>query len=137
MRAEVCQLDLEPLGLCLFPFQPSWRLLLWFQREIGISKSKAPPRPHFLKYQQSGNFHRCSLPDPQFDKGQPRAHATKREHTFPMEESHGSLALGTLFPIQPLLCLKSDKTTQKMLTVRLFLLVVEQSGDGTALMRSY
>lgn len=57
------------------------------------------PQPLISLNINRGNFYQRSLPGPQFGKGQPWAYATKGEHTFCMEDSHGSLALGTLFPI--------------------------------------
>lgn len=130
-RVEVCQLDLEVTSFC--PFQSSWRLLLWFQTKIGISKNEhAQP---FFKYQQRGSFHQGLCPSPQLGKGQPQAYANKGEHTFCTGESNGSLTPGTLShipsTIQPQM--RQDNTEGVCCP---FLLVVEQSCDGTALMRS-
>jgi len=137
MRAEVCQLHLPPLGLCLFPFQPSWRLLLWLQREIGISKNKAPPALISLNINREVTSTNAHSLVPSSAKGNLGLMLQKgntlsvwRILTPPLHWAHCS-------PFHPLFSLKSDKTTQKVFSVRLFLLVVEQSCDGTALMRSY
>lgn len=92
--------------------------------------------PHFFKYQQRGNFHQGSFPPPQFGKRQPLAYAKKGKHTFCIRDFCNSFTLDILSP--------TLSTTQSQIRQRNtkegiccpFLLVVEQSCDGTALMSS-
>lgn len=137
MRAEVCQLDLEPLGLCLFPFQPSWRLFLWFQREIGISKNKAPPVLTSLNINRevtSTNTHSLVPNSARATSG----YATKGETCFPYGGFSWLPCTGHIVP-HSIHYSASNQTRQHRrcsLSVRSFL-AVERSCDGAALMRSY
>lgn len=136
MRTEVCQLDLEPLGLHpSFPFNHHGDFYYGFKGKLAFLR-RSIPNPHFFKYQQRGIFHYSSFPPPQFGKGQPPAYANKGEHTFHIGDSSGSLTLGTLSLIPS--TIRSQIRQDNIEDTRCpFLLVVEQSCDGTALMRSY
>lgn len=121
MRAEVCQLDLEPLGLCLFPFQPSWRLFLWFQREIGISKNKAPAVLTSLNINREVTSTNAHSLVPNSAKGN-LGLRYKGGNTLPVWRILvAPLHWAHCSPFHPLFSLKSDKTTQKVFTVRPFL----------------
>lgn len=96
---------------------------------------------HLFKYQQRGNFHRGSFPPLQFGKGQPLAYAKKGKHTFCIGDFCNSFTLDILSPILSTTQsqIRQHNTTQHNTEGICcpFLPVVEQSCDGTALMRSY
>lgn len=107
MRAEVCQLDLEPLGLCLaFPFSHPGDFYSGFKGKWAFLR-RSTPNPHFFKYQQRGNFHQRSFPCPQWGLRYTGGNTLSvwRILMVPSHWAHGS-------PFDPLFGLKSDKTTQ-------------------------